>query len=83
MKKKDLKTIILVFVAIILINISEAFAATRYSIGLDSSLMNTYLAEDESQNQEIVNMVNAFIYSFITPIMSDFEKEIQIIKYLL
>ena len=82
MKKKDLKTIILVFVAIILINISEAFAATRYSIGLDGSLMNTYLAEDESQNQEIVNIVNAFIYSFITPTMSDFEKEIQIIKYL-
>ena len=79
---KELKRFIIILLIIVATSFNGVFAATRYSIGLDSSLLNTYLAEDESQNMEIANVVNAFVYSFITPTMSDFEKEMQIIKYL-
>ena len=64
-----------------------AFATTSFAInittmGLDESLMTTYLAEDESQNNEIIKVIYDFIYKYIEPEMSDFEKEIAIIKYL-
>ena len=58
------------------------FAANVATIGLDPTLIATYLAEDESQNTEITNVVNNFIINHIRPNMTDFEKEIEIIKYL-
>lgn len=61
---------------------AEVFSANIAMIGLDPSLMATYLAEDESQNAEIVYVVEHFISEYIKPEMTDFEKEIQIIKYL-
>ena len=82
MKKREIKKNIAITMVIFATYFNTIFAASRFSIGLDSSLMNTYLAEDESQNIEITNIVNAFMYSFIAPNMSDFEKEMQIIKYL-
>ena len=80
--KYRLKNIITIGLLIFVVNINMVFATSIYNIGLDKSLMNTYLAEDESQNAEIINVVNNFVYGFITPTMSDFEKEMQIIKYL-
>lgn len=62
--------------------VSSTFAASIATIGLDPSLIATYLAEDESQNTEIINIVNHFISTHIRPDMTDFEKEIEIIKYL-
>ena len=62
--------------------VSGSFATNIATIGLDPSLIATYLAEDESQNTEIINIVNHFISTHIRPNMTDFEKEIEIIKYL-
>lgn len=81
-KNKTLLIIKIMLVAMLILNVSIVHAASFFNIGLDKSLMNTYLAEDESGNHEVANVVNTFIYTFITPAMSDFEKEIQIIKYL-
>ena len=63
-------------------SLSNIFAINIAMMGLDPSLIATYLAEDESGNAEVINAVNYFINDYITPNMSDFEKEIQIIKYL-
>lgn len=62
--------------------VSNSFAVNIATIGLDPSLMATYLAEDESGNDEVIFAVNNFINTYITPNMTDLEKEIQIIKYL-
>ena len=72
---------------ILLAIIVVAFATTTFAVnittmGLDESLMSTYLAEDESKNAEIVKVIDDFIYKYIKPEMTDFEKEIVIIKYL-
>ena len=72
---------------ILLAIIVVAFATTTFAVnittmGLDESLMSTYLAEDESRNVEIVKVIDDFIYKYIKPEMTDFEKEIAIIKYL-
>lgn len=72
----------LLCISLILGGISNIFAANIATIGLDPTLMATYIAEDESQNAEIIDIVNYFIYNNIRPNMSDFEKEIEIIKYL-
>lgn len=61
---------------------SDAFATNITTIGLDPGLITTYLAEDESQNTEIISVIDNFSKNFITDSMTDFEKEIQIIKYL-
>lgn len=60
----------------------ETFALNITTMGLDESLMSTYLAEDESQNAEIRKVIDDFIYNYIKPEMTDFEKEMMIIKYL-
>lgn len=78
---KIFKTIVLC-ISLTICSVSNAFAANIATIGLDPSLIATYLAEDESQNTEIINVVNNFIMSHIRPNMTDFEKEIEIIKYL-
>ena len=69
----------LTFAIIISCNV---FAVNITTIGLDSSLMDTYLADDESQNTDVIKAIEEFILKFIKPEMSDFEKEMQIIKYL-
>ena len=79
--KKVIKSLFISFVLLVT-SIENSFAINMAAMGLDSSLITTYLAEDESQNTEIINAVNYFINDYITPNMSDFEKEIQIIKYL-
>ena len=79
-RNKLLKLIFIIFILIQMI--SNSFCANIATIGLDPSLMATYLAEDESENAEIVYVVDNFINNFIKPEMSDFEKEIQIIRYL-
>ena len=53
-----------------------------FAPNIDASLMNTYLAEDESGNYSIQQEINNFQQKYIKSYMSDFEKEIQIIKYL-
>lgn len=75
-------TTALLCISLILGGVSNIFAANIATIGLDPTLMATYIAEDESQNAEIIDIVNYFIYNNIRPNMSDFEKEIEIIKYL-
>ena len=75
-------TTALLCISLIICGISNIFAANIATIGLDPTLMATYIAEDESQNAEIIDIVNYFIYNNIRPNMSDFEKEIEIIKYL-
>lgn len=75
-------TSLLLTTILLLSSISNIFAVNIATIGLDPSLIATYLAEDESQNTEIINVVNNFIMSHIRPNMTDFEKEIEIIKYL-
>lgn len=58
------------------------YANSIVTIGLDEGLMNSYLAEDESNVSAVKDAVNNFVYNYITAEMSDFEKEMQIIKYL-
>ncbi len=71
------------FVFLIIISFAfNVFALNITTMGLDESLMSTYLAEDESQNLEIKKVIDDFIYNYIKPEMTDFEKEIMIIKYL-
>lgn len=77
----QIKKIVLIVLLVIVMAFS-AFAINITTMGLDSSLMSTYLAEDESQNTEVKKTIDNFISKYITPDMSDFEKEIQIIKYL-
>ena len=60
----------------------NTFATAVTTFGINSLLVETYLAEDESQNDEIKTIVSVFMNNYITSTMSDFEKEIQIIKYL-
>lgn len=62
--------------------ILTTFALNITTMGLDESLMSTYLAEDESKNSEIRKVIDDFIYNYIKPEMTDFEKEMMIIKYL-
>ena len=80
MKKMIYK--IIVFVSATLLMCNVAFAINMATLGLDSSLMNSYIAEDESGNSEIKKIVDYFIQNFITRDMTDFEKAMQIIKYL-
>lgn len=75
-------TTIVLCISLTICSVSNAFAVNIATIGLDSSLMATYLAEDESGNDEVIYAVNNFINTYITPNMTDLEKEIQIIKYL-
>ncbi|MBR0039167.1 MAG: hypothetical protein IJP71_04115 [Lachnospiraceae bacterium] len=75
-------TTALLCISLTLSTASSSFAVNIATIGLDPSLIATYLAEDESGNAEVINAVNYFINDYITPNMTDFEKEIQIIKYL-
>ena len=75
-------TTIVLCISLTICSVSNAFAANIATIGLDPSLMTTYLAEDESGNAEVISAVNYFINAHITPNMTDLEKEIQIIKYL-
>lgn len=82
MNLRKLFTSSLLIISILLSSLSNIFAINIAMMGLDPSLIATYLAEDESGNAEIINAVNYFINDYITPNMSDFEKEIQIIKYL-
>lgn len=60
---------------------SYIFAKSIYAPTVDANLMNSYIAEDESGNNEIKFVVNKFVDN-LTPSMTDFEKEIAIIKYL-
>ena len=60
----------------------KTHATGYYSPIVDASLMNSYLAEDESGNDEINKIITYFTQNYITVSMSDFEKEIQIIRYL-
>ena len=61
---------------------ANAFAENYWSPSVDASLMHTYLAEDEGGNDAIKDIANDFLKNYITDEMSDFEKEMQIIKYL-
>ena len=61
---------------------TKSFATSYYAPIVDASLMNSYLAEDESGNDDINKIINHFIQNYITVSMSDFEKEMQIIRYL-
>lgn len=75
-------TTIVLCISLTICSVSNAFAVNIATIGLDPSLMATYLAEDESGNDEVIYAVNNFINTYITPNMTELEKEIQIIKYL-
>ena len=84
MHKHFIKSIILV---LFLFAFSSFFAIQNYATSyfapiVDASLMNSYLAEDESGNDEINKIINHFAQNYITNSMSDFEKEMQIIRYL-
>ena len=78
--KKILKLIIIVFS--ILTICKNTFCLNMTTLGLDEELLNTYLAEDESMNEDILEVVYFFNKNFITPEMNDLQKEIQIIKFL-
>ena len=71
--------IILIFISL---TAKTTFCVNLATVGLDQSLMDTYIAEDESENDEIKIVVYDFVHEFIRPQMTDFEKEILIIKYL-
>lgn len=78
--KKQLCLFTIIFILFAYIRV--LYANSYMTLGLDKSLMNTYLAEDESTNTEVKAVVDYFVNNFIRPEMSDFEKEIQIIRYL-
>ena len=78
---KNIKLALLFFVLSSLTTI-KSYATNYYAPIVDASLMNSYLAEDESGNDEINKIINHFTQNYITANMSDFEKEIQIIRYL-
>ena len=77
-----MKKILSILILSVLICAKNSYAVNIATIGLDASLINTYIAEDESGNTEVKKAIDNFVFNFITPNMSDFEKEIQIIKYL-
>lgn len=82
LKMKNVFTKI-IFICIFICSVNvKTFSVNITTMGLDSSLMSTYLAEDESENMEVMKVVDDFIYKYIKPEMSDFEKEMMIIKYL-
>ena len=61
---------------ILVLTLVIAFALTTFALnittmGLDESLMSTYLAEDESKNTEIRKVIDDFIYDYIKPEMTD------------
>ena len=73
---------ITLFLTLVIALALTTFALNITTMGLDESLMSTYLAEDESKNSEIRKVIDDFIYNYIKPEMTDFEKEMMIIKYL-
>ena len=75
-------TTLTIFYLIIISNVNYVYAYNASTIGLDASLVYTYLAEDESGNYEISQVVNYFLSTYINDNMTDLEKEIAIIKYL-
>ena len=75
-------TTALLCISLTLSAVSSSFGVNIATIGLDPALIATYLAEDESQNTEIINVVNYFMSTQLRPDMTDFEKEIAIIRYL-
>lgn len=84
MNKLTTKIFLVIAIALqlVFINIKKSYATSFSIIGLDKSLTNSYLAEDESENTEIAIIVDNFLNNYIRPDMTDFEKEMQIIKYL-
>lgn len=82
MTKIKIFTILLLCSSITFSSVSNIFAISISKMGLDQSLISTYIAEDESQNTEIIKVVDNFIDNYIKPNMTDLEKEIEIIKYL-
>ena len=78
---KNIKLFLLLFVFSFLFT-NKNCATSFFAPIVDASLMNSYLAEDESGNDEINKIINHFVQNYITVSMSDFEKEMQIIRYL-
>lgn len=86
MKLFNIKNLIIttltIFYLLIISNVSFLYANNASNIGLDASLVYTYLGEDESGNYEIQQVVNNFLSTYINDNMTDLEKEIAIIRYL-
>ena len=84
MNKFFIKIIILASIFFVFSSLATitTYATSYYAPIVDASLMNSYLAEDESGNDEINKIINHFTQNYITDSMSDFEKEMQIIRYL-
>ena len=80
--KKYIEIIIITMVLTFAVFSCKVFAVNISTMGLDSSLLDTYLADDESKNTDVIKAIDNFVLNFIKPEMSDFEKEMQIIKYL-
>lgn len=74
------KKIFLFLISTIILS-SNCFAATRMVVGSNTDF-TSYLEEDESGNDEIKKVCDKFKYDYIKGDMCDFEKEMQIIKYL-
>lgn len=77
---KWLKKIIYVFIYVILLY-DVSFATGLMVVGPNTSF-TSYLQEDESGNDEIIKVCERFKNDYIRWDMTDFEKEMQIIKYL-
>lgn len=77
---KEIKKIIFAIFCIILL-CSINFATGKMIVGSNTNF-TSYLEEDESGNDEIRKVCDKFKYDYIKGDMTDFEKEMLIIKYL-
>ena len=84
MPTKIIKSKIFIILYILFFSLfsTHTYAGMVPQLGLDATMVHSYLGEDESGDAEIQNVVNNFLATFIRPEMSDLEKEIAIIKYL-
>ena len=78
--KKIIKNLIFIIQLALIAN--TVFCLNLTTVGLDKALLDTYLADDETKDKEIIEVIEYFNDNFINENMSDFEKEIQIIKFL-
>ena len=61
-----MKKILSILILSVLICAKNSYAVNIATIGLDASLINTYIAEDESGNTEVKKAIDNFVFNFIT-----------------
>lgn len=80
--KFNIRATIILSIIFVFANFIVSFSDNLYLDKNNESLMSIKYAEEESNNEEIKLVVELFYKNYINDNMTDFQKEIQIIKYL-